>query len=110
MSDTDAKTKRPAPIPYRPPKDREAELHARIAASGLSINAFITACIFGRERRGPAERKMLARLLRQVGQIGDQLHELTLAGTDRHALSLEAAQQDLAEIRAALLSLMGRGP
>lgn len=110
MSDTDANTKRPAPIPYRPPKGREAELHAHIAASGLSTNAYITACIFGRSRQRPAEQQMLARLLRQVGQIGDQLHELTLAGTDQHALALEAAQQDLAEIRAALLTLMGRGP
>jgi len=101
---------RPAPVSYRPPKGRADEFYARVAASGLSANAFITACIFGRSRRRPSERQLLARLLDQTAQIADHLDALSRGGADRHAVLLDATQHELAELRSALLALMGREP
>lgn len=110
MSDKRAQNRRPAPISYRPPKGLVAEFYARVAASGLSVNAFITACIFGRSRRRRDERQALAQLLGQAAQISDRLHDLALTGGSENALLIEAAREDLAEIRAALLAMMGRRP
>lgn len=86
MSDKRAQNGRPAPISYRPPKGLAAEFHARVAASGLSVNAFITACIFGRSRRRWDERQALAQLLGQAAQISDRLHDLALTGGSENAL------------------------
>lgn len=110
MPEKETKSQRPAPISYRPPNDRAAAFHARVAASGLSANAFITEAIFGRNRHRRGELQALARLLAQAAQISDQLHELSLTGDGGNALLIEAAQRDLAEIRAALLNSMGRTP
>lgn len=110
MPDKEPKSKRPAPISYRPPKGMAEEFHARVAASGLSVNAFITQAIFGRNRHRPDELQRLARLLTKAAQISDQLHDIALTGPDDNALLIEAAQRDLAEIRAALLLSMGRRP
>lgn len=108
MPDKRTHTRRPAPIPYRPPKGRTEELRALVAASGLSTNAFITACVFG----GPRHRSItqsLSKILDRTAQIADLLHELSIAGT-ANAKALEAAQDELLELRAALLLAMGRKP
>src|SRR5688572_13614165 len=97
---TDEKKKRRAPISYRPPKGREEEFDALVAASGLSVNAFLNECVFGKHRRNPAERKQLALLLASAARISDQLHDISLAGTGDSALALEAAHRELTEIRA----------
>jgi len=110
MPEKETKSKRPAPISYRPPKNRTAAFHARVAASGLSANAFITEAIFGRNRHRPDELQALARLLGEAAKISDQLHEIALTGAGENALLIEAAQRDLDEIRAALLNSMGRRP
>jgi hypothetical protein len=110
MSDERAQTRRPAPISYRPPKGLAAEFHARVAASGLSANAFITEAIFGRNRHRPDELQALAGVLARTAQIGDRLCEIELAGGGGSARPIEAAQQDLAGISAALIALMGRAP
>jgi len=108
MPDQRAQNRRPAPISYRPPQGRTEELHAFVAASGLSTNAFITACIFGRlGRRIKAE--LLSEILDRTAQIADLLHELSIAGT-ADAKALEAAQDELSTLRAALFALMGRRP
>jgi len=110
MPDKRAQTRRPAPISYRPPKGKTAEFDARVAASGLSANAFITEAIFGRNRYRPGELQALAGLLARTAHIGDRLHEIELAGIGANALPIEAAQRDLADIRTALIALMGRAP
>ncbi|MCC7428676.1 MAG: hypothetical protein IT557_17425 [Alphaproteobacteria bacterium] len=107
---TDEKKKRAAPLSYRPPKRREAEFAARVQASGLSVNAFINECVFGRNRRRPGEQQALARLLGRAARIGDALEEISLTGDAGHAVVIEAALAELSEIRAALLALMGRKP
>ncbi|PQO22447.1 hypothetical protein C2I36_12955 [Rhodobacteraceae bacterium WD3A24] len=105
---TDQTVKRAAPISYRPPKDREDEFRARVAASGLSVNAFLTESVFGRTRHRPGELKALARLLGRAAHIRDNLHEISMSAGGDDALVIEAAMDELAEIRAALLDLMGR--
>ena len=110
MPDKETKSKRPAPISYRPPKGMAEAFHARVAASGLSVNAFITEAIFGRNRHRPDELQILARLRGKAAQISDQLHRIAFSGADENTLLIEAAQRDLAEIRTALLISMGRGP
>lgn len=104
---------RPAPISYRPPQGREAEFRARVAASGLSANAFINAHVFGRNRRDKAlTQDALARLHDQTATISAQLHEILLCGGAEAAGApiIEAVAEDLAIIRAALLDAMGRAP
>jgi len=107
---TDEKKKRAPPISYRPPKGREAEFNALVAASGQSASAFLNNCVFGKHRRNPAERKQLALLLASAARISDQLDEISLAGAGDSALAIEAAHRELSEIRAALLQQIGRKP
>ena len=108
MSEKSKNTKRTAPISYRPPKEREAEFRERVAASGLTVNAFVTDCIFSGGRHRLAELQTLARLLGKAAQISDRLHEIALTETGDHSLLIETAHRELTEIRAALLILMGR--
>jgi hypothetical protein len=108
MPDKRAHNRRPAPISYRPPKGRTQELHALAAASRLSTNAFITACIFGPLRRR-SRAELLSEILDRTAQIADLLHELSIAGT-ADAKALEAAQDELGTLRAALLTVQGRKP
>ena len=110
MADKRVHKRRPAPISYRPPKDREAEFRARVATSELSTNAFITEALFGRNRHRPDELKALARLLASAAQISDRLHEIEITGAGDSTLLIEATHRELAEIRAALLIMMGRQP
>lgn len=105
-----AHNRRPAPISYRPPKGLAAEFDARVAASGLSPNAFITQAIFGRNRHRPGELQALAALLACTAEVNARLSAIELADAGGNALSIEAAQRDLADIRAALIALMGRAP
>ncbi len=107
---------RDAPISYRPPAHLRAEFHERVAKSGLSANAFITAAIFGhtapRARRSPpVERQELALLLARTAQIRDAMHEIAQSGAAGGAtLVIEAACHDLSEIRAAVFKLLERAP
>ena len=107
---TDKKPKRRAPNSYRPPRDKEDEFDARVAASGLSINGFLNDCVFGKNSRWPGEIKALALLLGRAAHIRDHLHEVLLSASDKEARVIKAAMDELTEIRAALLILMRRRP
>jgi len=98
--------KRSPPVSYRPPKGREAEFAQAVAASGLSTNAFITQAVF--RSRNKIERALLAKLLGQAQQIGDELHEAQLAGAGENSLLLKEAGRALGEIRSGIMSLMER--
>ena len=76
-----------------------------MAASGLSTNAFITACVFGRLRHR-STAQLLSEILDRTAQIADLLHELSIAGA-ADAKALEAAQDELSALRAALLTVDG---
>lgn len=101
--------KRDAPISYRPPQELREEFMRRVESSGLPVNAFITQSIFANRRR-PEERRALAKLLAEAARIGDALHEIAGNGGGDAAPAIMAAQRELSEIRAALLTLMGRRP
>jgi hypothetical protein len=64
-------------------------------------------------RRPPIERRELARLLGEIGHVGNNLNQIAYAAnigedTDREALM--AALESLAVVRAAILSALGRDP
>lgn len=100
--------RRDAPISYRPPKALREEFYRRFEESGLSMNAFITKAVLGgKSRRAQGERFLLARLLQEAASIADRLHAMQ-PGDD--GANLKPALADLAQIRAALLALMGRKP
>ena len=100
--------RRDAPISYRPPKALREEFYRRFEESGLSMNAFITQCVLGgKSRRAQSERFLLARLLQVAASIADRLHAMLPVVAEP---ALKAALDDLAQIRAALLALMGRKP
>ncbi len=108
-------TKREAPISYRPPKGLRQEFHARVKKSGLSTSAFITKAVLATDpprqsRRPPMEAELLARLLAQAAKIRDELHQISLAGSDDNAPGIAASFDELTEIRAALLKASGRKP
>lgn len=116
MPDKESK-KREAPISYRPPAGLREEFYERVARSGLTTNAYLTKAVFdvapGRQsRRASIEKELLARLLSEAGHIRDALHEVALSGGDSPAstMLIEAAMNDLTEIRAALIKAIGRQP
>lgn len=104
--------KREAPISYRPPHELLAQFRARVEESGLSVNAFITEAVFGASAPGPARRASashadVARLLAETALLNERLKNLA---SDPDDALLEAAVQDLHEIRAACLKALGRSP
>lgn len=106
--------KRDAPISYRPPEALREEFRARVEKSGLTVSAFITASIFAHDaprqaRRAPIEQQQVARLLAETARLHDRLRDLGDGDRVDPAL-LAGAVRDLQEIRAALLSALGRRP
>ncbi len=109
--------KRDAPISYRPPAKLRDEFYRRIEASGLPVNAYITKALFNLPtprgtRRPPLEKEMLALLLARSAAIRDALDSAArVAGDDsRTADALQAACDELAVIRAAVMKMMERAP
>ena len=104
--------KREAPISYRPPSELREQFRARVEDSGLSVNAFITAAVFGEGapeplRRASARRQDIARLLAETALLNERLKAL-MDGADTGAV--EGAMADLREIRAACLAALRRAP
>ncbi|MEO1194238.1 MAG: hypothetical protein AAFY02_20965 [Pseudomonadota bacterium] len=106
------KPKRRAPIPWRPPADRWDDFDARVARSGLSRNAFITDCVFGRNRYRPGEIKQLLQILGLEQSQVDLLmrFESDVAGDPEIKALLAELREGQIEIRSALFLLMGRQP
>lgn len=110
MPDKQTKKRKP-PISYRPPEALRAEFERFVVESGLSANAFLNECVFGRNRHRSAEIKLLAEKLVLCAEITDWTHENKRS--DRAASYghlLEAILSQLIEIRSALFLLMGRKP
>ncbi|MGO4809414.1 hypothetical protein AB4156_07405 [Cupriavidus sp. 2MCAB6] len=109
------KKHREAPISYRPPQGLAAEFRARVRDSGMSINAFITAAVFGHQplraaRRSPLDDKTAATLLAQVARINDRLNEVASREppADKTMPVLAECNEALAEIRTCLMLVLGR--
>jgi len=104
--------KREAPISYRPPCELREQFRARVEDSGLSVNAFITAAVFGESapktgRRTSAQRQDIARLLAETALLNERLKALIEVAD---AGAVEGAMADLREIRAACLAALRRAP
>lgn len=110
------KKKRAAPISFRPPEGMREEFRARVQNSGLSVNAYITAAVFGQAaprapRPPPLDQKMVAKLLSQAARISDRLEIGVQRSSDAEdALSLQECRAELAEIRSCLMLALGRTP
>ena len=109
--------KRDAPVSYRPPAELRDEFRRRVEASGLPVNAYITKALFDLAtprgtRRPPLEKEMLALLLARSAAIRDALDSAARVAGDEADTSnaLKAACDELAVIRAALMTLMERAP
>jgi hypothetical protein len=107
--------KRAAPISYRPPQSLREEFSARVQKSGLSTCGFITHSIFStppprQSRRPSIEQKLLARLLNEAAKIHGDLQQFSSCEGGEVAAQIEAATEELAIIRTALLKAMGRNP
>ena len=102
------KPKRPPPFSYRPPQEKREDFARRVAESGLTVNGFITQCVFGRNRHRPAEMRKLAEILSRCAEIADVLRDMQLSGTSNNTLALDHMLEELRMIRTSLMSLMGR--
>ncbi|WP_439543993.1 hypothetical protein [Hyphomicrobium sp.] len=107
------KTKREAPVSYRPPEHLREEFRARVEKSGLSVSGFITASIFGsavprQSRRPPLEKQELARILAECIRLRGALEALPPEARD--PALLEEAVRTLQEIRNAVMLAKGRSP
>ena len=88
------KETRAAPISYRPPTELREAFRARVEASGLPVNAFITQAVFDQDaprqtRRAPIEQQTIARLLAETARE-DAFCRYTIAA-DRPLLVPNAA-------------------
>lgn len=109
------RTKREAPISYRPPTGLSAAFRERVLHSGLSINAYITQAVFGQavgraQRDTPIDQKMVALLLSQSARISDRLETVNNHNPASHETLLEECHAELAEIRTCLMIALGRSP
>lgn len=110
MKGNEQKDKRKAPISYRPPKALEEEFDALVAASGLSVNAFITDAVFRNGRYKQADLVLLNRLLAEMAAVRDQLVALRPDDDADLESAIDQALLAQTEIRNAILTYTGRKP
>lgn len=110
------KRKRDAPISYRPPKGQGDEFARRVAASGMSANAYITKSNYNidpsrQSRRPHVEAAEVARLVGACARLNDTLRTLSATSPDPQSQAILAEmQRQLTEIRTACFEALGRGP
>ncbi len=101
---------RKAPISYRPPKALEKEFCAIVAASGLSVNAFLTDAVFRNGRYKQADLVLLNRLIAEMAASRDLLRELCPHDDDVTQAAIDQVLRAQLEIRNAVLTYTGRKP
>jgi hypothetical protein len=113
--ETPDKKKRPSPYSYRPPVELREEFERRVAASGLSLSAFITRHCLGevlpsQHRNQPEKKKDLARLLHEAARIKESLDELKARhpAPDSLTETVEQAKSELVLIRTLIMQALGR--
>lgn len=109
---------RRASIPVRYSDEERAEVHRRAERAGLTVSAYVrvqTLEIAGpRSQRRPAvEAQLLAKLLGQIGRIGNNVNQIAHAanaGEPPRGSRLAEAFDDIARMRAAVMEALGRNP
>ncbi len=110
------KPKRPSPYAYRPPVALEDEFKTRVKRSGLSVNAYLTQCWYGKlmlrqVRRPPIEKQLLAQMLAMLADIHDELKEITKKhDINDIKIATERSHQRLLELRSFCFKALGRKP
>lgn len=97
--------------------EQEAELVKHQAdAAGLSVSALIRFALLDQKpvrasRTPPIDREMAARLIAALGPMACAMRQAADAGDlDHLSETITAAQRDLAELRVAIMSALGRTP
>lgn len=99
-------------------EDERAAIDAAAERAGLMTGSYARQKLLGgpaprQVRRPPVERRELARLLGEVGKIGSNLNQLARAanqGSYVRGVEIETALAGLDDVRAAILSTLGRSP
>ena len=106
--------KRTPPFSLRLSREERAEIEKRAEAAGLSLGGYCKSVILGspprRFRRPQVDRVELARLLGELGRVGNNLNQLTRLAHSEGAIQiteLKEALIDLAEVRAGVMLVLG---
>lgn len=96
-------SKRTPPFSIRLSQEERAEIEKRAADAGLTIGGYCKSIIFNappprRSRRPPIDKVELARLLGEIGRLGNNLNQIA------HKLNMEVLI-DLPELQSALKDL-----
>ena len=108
-------SKRTPPFSIRLSHDERAEIEKRATDAGLTIGGYCKSIIFNtppprRSRRPPIDKVELARLLGEIGRLGNNLNQIA------HKLNMESlvdlpelqyALKDLAILRASVVMALG---
>lgn len=112
--DNEVSKKRPPPFSVRLSVDERVEIERRSAAAGLSIAGYFKAVALDqspRKFRNPqVDRAELARLLGQLGKVGNNLNQLTRllwADGSVDIMELSNALNDLSAMREMVMSALG---
>ncbi|MCU7846937.1 MAG: plasmid mobilization relaxosome protein MobC [Candidatus Thiodiazotropha sp. (ex Lucinoma kastoroae)] len=112
--DRQVSTKRTPPFSLRLSVDERSEIERRSRAAGLSIAGYFKSAALNRRprkfRHPQVDRKELARLLGQLGRVGNNLNQLSRtlnAGSSIEIPELMTALKDLADMRAMVMSALG---
>ena len=107
--------KRPAPFSVRLSVDERAELVRRAEAAELSLGAYWKSAVFNlppprKSRRPSVDRMELAKLLGQLGRVGNNINQLARTLNAEGSVEipeLTNALKDLADMRAAVMHVLG---
>lgn len=107
--------KRPAPFSIRLSVDERAEIVRRAEAAEISIAAYWKLAVFNlppprKSRRPSVDRIELAKLLGQLGKVGNNINQLArILNTDGSVEipELTKALKELTDMRAAVMNAMG---
>jgi len=98
--------------------DERLAVDAAAEEAGLAPGSYVRQRLLGGEpprpvRRGPADRRELAKLLGQLGRIGGNLNQLAKAantGVLVYTNEIDAALAELRQTRAAIMTALGHEP
>ena len=108
-------SKRPAPFSVRLSVDERKELVRRAENAGLSIGGYWKSAVFNlppprKSRRPRSDTAELAKLLGQLGRVGNNINQLARTLNSEGSVEipeLEQALKDLADMRAAVMHVLG---
>jgi hypothetical protein len=108
-----------SPIPFRVTEEEREQIWASAEQVGLTVSAFIRACILEETpkmratRRPSVEAEILARLLGQMGKVTGDIQELAKKVGPKNSKAEKDALKTLKDVRAtvsAIMEALGRKP